>query len=264
MLFFPFVVSFLDNLFFYRITMEHYPLLKRLQNSIELDSRECFETTLQEAIQAGIDLNCPNDNVLILIQRRDWDIRPLLQVPRLNVNVMDAEGDTPLKRAIAEHRNTNVRLLLEAKVDPNQRYSERYDTPLRDALIHCNDKATRILLKHNADIFARVGNHNILTTAALCIPNWNMTMVTVVMVSEWDIGVCVLEEGDRILKILIEREKRIVQEEENFYPRQMQHVLTNTATYITTMKSITTLRLSKFLERAVGIKDLARSILCYF
>jgi hypothetical protein len=72
-----------------------------------------------------------------------------------------------------------------------------------------------------------------------------------VFISRWDLGVCILDQNDTHIKNVL------VNEEPNEFMLELQ-------TQVRTMKQDVSIKVQKFLRRALGIKALAHSILNYF
>jgi hypothetical protein len=231
--------------------------------AIKYKSHDKFTELLQEAIQTGIDFSCLENDALIRVQDLGWDIQLLLKIPGICVNVVDELRMTPLTTAIQHGNYTDVRLLLEAKADPNYRRADVDFTPLALAVRVTNHSIARLLLRHNADIFAKIDNENILASCALRTPSWRSAAEYVAKLSKWDTGTCVVEQGELILCVLASRRVTAGQFCRDYF-NEIDRVLHNTISLITDMKEKTITKLHKFLERAVRVKDLAHSILRYF
>jgi ankyrin repeat protein len=179
----------------------------------------------------------------------------MLKVPGIDVNVMTSFGRTPLKEAIRLQRNTkNIRLLLELKADPNL-FKHGTETPLQLALCARSPPVCHLLLRHGANIFFTTDiNRNIIAWSALDMYTWYPNLRILQEVSQWDTGVCVLEQSQVVLETLLNYKKYSNHSEKGV---KMLHAL------VTKMKNQVFSIVWKFLERATHVKALALSILGY-
>jgi hypothetical protein len=151
-------------------------------------------------------------------------------------------------------------MLLEFKADPNLTKAQDY-SPLLRALANRRFSTCRVLLRHGADVFTTHENQNIITWSALdqldrYTSKTNFEILK--NVSQWDTGICVLEQGDRILDNL----------GSPYYQNSVvtfshPHRIWNLQKLVIQMKNKTAERVCKYLERAIRVKALACSILKY-
>jgi hypothetical protein len=170
---------------------------------------------------------------------------------------MNRHGWTPLMFAISQENISGTQLLLESKADPNISRDKKLRTPLTLALCVDTSSFCALLLKHGVDVFVPFRyQQNIVAWSALDECTWQLNYDILSRVSQWDVGVCVLEQGDMILNTL--------QNHHTFRnDTSDKSSITKILNLVNKMSTKTSARVTNMLKRALRVEALACSVLRY-
>ena len=137
-----------------------------LANKADVNSRDARQyTPLNYVTQpdcaalllaAGADVNAQPENryapLFNSVNQSTPDLLKVLLGAKPNLEIVDAEGLTPLQRAVLKPDTTKAELLLDAGADPNVVYEREGKTPLFWALEKKNKRMVELLLAHKANV----------------------------------------------------------------------------------------------------------------
>jgi hypothetical protein len=221
---------------------------QRLIDAISTRDETRFGQELPLAVAVDADLN--EHAILTLLQYTDFDIRPVLRIRGVDVNHCH-----PLNFAIRKKRPRNVKLLLQAKADPNA-FKDDYNFLVR-AVTDYSSEIVKLLLAYKADVFVQTETgQNILDVLQEEREYLNAfehevlqpPIQTLSCFIHVDLGTIPLET-----------------KEQTYIPYAQQcQTLRAMVPIVATMKEKSIKRIEKYLKRAIPVEALALSILMYF